>query len=768
MIRILSPKLIALLLMLLFCSSAFGIIIVDRPNPDDRFITLRQQHGDVSIVDGVSKTTITQTFHNNQHRQLEGTYLFPIPEGASISNFSMMIGGVEVKGEILDKRDAAQRYHEIVRRMRDPGLLEYVGKDLFQARVYPIPPNGDVKIKIFYQQVLPYDNGVVTYRFTSEDPKFYAGPIADYRVNIDIESKSKLKAVYSPTHTVDISRPDEWNADVLLTQANQTRSKDFMLYYTVSQDDFGLNLLTHLDRDERQGYFLGLIAPDLKQNSSEVAPKNVLFVLDISGSMAGEKIEQAKQALKFCLNSLNENDRFGIVSYSDEITRLTPKMERATRENLRNATSSVDALKAEGGTDINGALLEAIGIGGSRSYADYIIFLTDGEPTVGETNPDRIAENIKRANGAGWKIFSFGVGYDVDANLLDRLSSESNAVASYVRPGEDTEVKVSSFFAKIANPAMTDIKIVCDGNDLMQVYPRTLPDLFYGMQLVIAGKYESPGGATVRLEGYVQGKPKIYTYNVEFSARPASDELVPRQWAVRRIGFLLDQIGQGSATDEIKEEIVRLSKEYGIVTPYTSFFVGEPMLALDDRNATEPLSVNVPVVRGTQDVMEMANPRGSVVLGFEQHNDAATRVTKEQTVVMKDVSNMLMGDVYGQFESDGAEAPVPDGYLPATELEAKVSSQVGLRKLSQITTIGDRTFQRVGSSLVDSRYDGTQEIIKIKPFSDAYFKLLDLKPEIGKYLTTGDEIIVVVGDVAVHICDNGAETLTQEMQELIG
>lgn len=760
--RILSPKLLAPLLMLLFSSSAFGIIIVDRPNPDDRFITLQQQHVDVSIVDGVSKTTITQTFHNNQRRQLEGTYLFPIPEGASISNFSMMIGGVEVKGEILGKREAAQRYHEIVRRMRDPGLLEYVGKDLFQARVYPIPPNGDVRIKIFYQQVLPYDNGVVTYRFTSEDPKFYAGPIADYRLNVVIESKSKLKAVYSPTHNVDINRPDEWNADALLTQSNQTRTKDFLLYYTVSQEDFGLNLLTHYDPDERQGYFLGLIAPDLKQNESDVAPKNVLFVLDVSGSMAGEKIEQAKQALKFCLNSLNRRDKFGIVSYSDDITRLTSEMMPVTHNSVREATAAVDALKAEGGTDINSALLEAIGIGGARSYADYIIFLTDGEPTVGETNPGRIAENIKNANRAGWKIFSFGVGYDVDANLLDRLSTESNAVATYVRPGEDTEVKVSNFFAKIANPAMTDIKIVCDGNNLTQVYPRTLPDLFYGMQLVIVGKYESPGGATVRLEGYVQGRPKVYSYNVEFSARPSSDELVPRQWAVRRIGFLLDQIGQGSATTEIKDEIVRLSKEYGIVTPYTSFFVGEPVVAMNNGGAVTP------VVHGQRDVMEMENPRGSVVLGDEQLESMPKMATKDQ-VAMSDVSNMMLGDAYDQFYADAsANEPAPNGYLPATELEAKVSSQVGSKKLSQLTTIGDRTFQKVGNALVDSRYDGSQQIIKIKPFSDAYFKLLDLKPKIGKYLATGDEIIVVVGKVAVRICDDGAETLTQEMQGIIG
>lgn len=757
--RKLTPKLIALAAMLLLCSRAFGIIIVDRPNPDDRFISLQQQHVDVSIVDGVSQTTISQTFHNNQGRQLEGTYLFPIPEGASVSNFTMMIGGVEVQGEVLDKREAAQRYHEIVRRMQDPGLLEYVGKDLFQARVYPIPPHGDVKIRVFYQQVLPYDNGVVTYRFTSEDPKFYAAPIADYRLNVIVESKSKLKAMYSPTHVVDISRSDEWNADVLLTQSNQTRTKDFMLYYTISTGDVGLNLLTHYDNYENQGYFLGLIAPDLRQQVGEAAPKNVLFVLDVSGSMAGEKIEQAKQALRFCLNSLNENDRFAIVSYSDEVHHLTTEMLTATRENVRQATASVDALKAVGGTDINRALLEAIGIGGKRSYADYIIFLTDGEPTVGETNPQRIAQNIKNANNAGWKIFSFGVGYDVDAKLLDRLSEESNAVASYVRPGEDTEVKVSNFFAKIANPAMTDIKIVCNNNNLTQIYPRTLPDLFYGMQLVIAGKFESTGGATVKLEGFVEGKPKVYEYNVEFSRKSGDDELVPRQWAVRRIGYLLDQVGQGAATTEIKDEIVRLSKKYGIVTPYTSFFIEDPMIA--HHRPGMPVPIDETALRN------MAMPKSTSMVTMDAESGKGG--SKKSAVVQSDVSKMMLGDVYTEFDGGGVQnTPSPDGYLPATELEAKVTSQVGSDRLSRLVSLGDRTFQMIGTTLVDSKYDGSQQIIKIKPFSDAYFSLLEMKPEIGKYLVTGDEIIVVVGGIAVQICDDGAETLTEHMRKSIG
>ncbi len=755
MARLISAKLIAILAALTFCSNAFGIIIVERRNPNDRFISLKQQHVDVSIVDGVSKTTIEQVFHNSASRQLEGTYLFPIPEGASVSNFTMMIGGVEVKGEILPKDEAARKYHDIVRRMRDPGLLEYVGKDLFQARVYPIPPHGDVAIKVHYQQVLPYDNGLVTYRFTSEDPKFYSAPIRDYRLNIDIQSKTEIKAVYSPTHNVEIDRPDNRNADVLLTRNDLSRTKDFVLYYTVSNKDFGLSLLTYFDPDEKQGYFVGLIAPDLAQSEKTRTQKNVLFVLDVSGSMSGEKIEQAKQALQFCLNSLDRNDRFSIVSYSDIVDRFSDRMIPATRDNIRNAQQYVDRLRAAGGTDINGALTEAMSIEGARAYADYIIFLTDGEPTVGETNPKRIAENIRAANINNWKVFCFGVGYDVDVDLLDQLASDSRAVASYVRPGEDVEVKVSNFFAKISNPAMTGIRLVCDDNRLSQVFPRNLPDLFYGMQLVIAGRYDNPGGATIRLEGFVQGKPKTYTYSVELSGREGDDELIPRQWAIRRIGFLLEEINGGGENIELKEEIVRLSKKYGIVTPYTSFFVDEPARQFYSNGAD---------IR--RDIMEMSKPTNNVVIAdkmalpYGERKKAAVDHSQFLTT-MSGKSIIVETD---EFIPQDGEA---GSYAPATALEEQVAAQVGSARLRRLITIGDRTFQRIGNVLYDSKLDGSQEIFKIMMFSDAYFELLELRPEIGKYLTTGDEIILAVGDIAIHFSEEGDDTLSDKVKQLV-
>ncbi len=758
MARLFSAKLIAVLVALIFCGNAFGIIIIDRRNPNNRFISLKQQHVDVSIVDGVSSTTIEQVFHNSAGRQLEGTYLFPIPDGASVSNFTMVINGVEVKGEILPKDEAARKYHDIVRRMKDPGLLEYVGKDLFQARVYPIPPRGDVAIKVHYQQVLPYDNGLVTYRFTSEDPKFYSAPIDNYRLNIDIQSKTDIKAVYSPTHKVIIDRPNNRNANVLLTRNDLAQTKDFVLYYSISNKDFGLSLLTYFDPDENQGYFVGLIAPDLTQRDKVRTRKNVLFVLDVSGSMSGEKIKQAKQALRFCLNSLDENDRFSIVSYSDVVDRFSGEMIPATRDNIRNARQYVDQLRAAGGTDINSALTEAMSITGTKAYADYIIFLTDGEPTVGETNPKRIVGNIKAANVNEWKLFCFGVGYDVDANLLDQLASDSRAVASYVRPGEDVEMRVSSFFAKISNPAMTGIRLVCDDNRLSQVFPRNLPDLFYGMQLVVVGRYDNPGGATIRLEGYVQGKPKTYTYNVELTGREGDDELIPRQWAIRRIGFLLEEINKGGENTELKDEIVRLSKKYGIVTPYTSFFVDEPIHV---QRSGDPIQR----VEARRDIMAMSKPTSNVTIPSPL---LELTLPGKAAVDRSSALNIMSGDVFADNKDESFMPSGSGGFAPATELEEKVAASVGSGRLDKLVTIGDRTFQRIGNVLYDSKLDGSQEIFEIRMFSDAYFELLELRPEIGKYLTTGDEIMLVVGDIAIHFGEQGDEILNDKVKQLIG
>ena len=746
------PKLLTVIALLIICNQANAIIIVDKRPPEDRLISLFRQHVDVTINNGVSETVIQQTFHNNGHRDLEGTYLFPIPDDASVSRFSMMIGGVEVAGEILDKEDAARQYHSIVRQMKDPGLLEYVGKGLFRARVYPIPARGDVDITIRYQQVLPYDNGTVTYRFTSEDPMFYRAPIKDYKLNVSIHSGTDVKAVYSPTHQITVDRPDNRNADITLYRSNQSKVKDFLLYYTVSKEDIGLNLLTQYDPDKGHGHFLGLIAPDLKKSSDVTAQKNVLFVLDVSGSMSGVKIRQAKAALRYCLNSLSGDDKFGIVSYSDEINDYSSELLPVTGENVSSALTFVDGLAAAGGTDINGALHRALSIQGRKAHADYMIFLSDGEPTVGETNPERIIRNVDAANINDWKIFSFGVGDDVDAKLLDRLSAQSGGTASYVRPSEDVEIKVSSFFAKIANPAMTDIRVFCDNIDITQVYPRDLPDLFYGMQLVIAGKYTSPGGAKVRLEGLVEGALRVFEYDVEFSARPGNDNLVPRQWAIRRIGYLLEQIREHPNNDEIKNEIVRLSKEYGIATPYTSFFVEDPAMAYRPGGGFQPVVL--------EEALRAGRVSGRVDHNFSEPLSASRVIDQSQTM------KKMKGDAFAMDEVQEYELGELT-FMPQTDLEEKIAGQLGSNRLSNLVTIGDRTFQKIAGSLVDSKYDGTQDIIKIKPFSEAYFSILKLKPELGKYLAEGGDMLVVMGNIAVRICEDGEEVLSEDIRDLL-
>ncbi len=765
MSRFMFTLLVSGLITLASFTNAFGIIIVEKMSPVDRSISLTKQQVDVTIIDGVSRTTIEQVFHNNHHVDLEGTYLFPIPDDASVSNFSMFIGGEEIKGEILDRDRAAALYQDIVRRMKDPGLLEYVGKGLFQARVYPIPARGDVKIKIQYEQVLPYDIGVVTYKLSPENPNFYRTPIRDFGIDISIESSTDIQAVYSPTHDVNIDRGPR-SADITLTESEVSRTKDFVLYYTVSHEDIGLSVLSHYDTRAHEGYFLALIAPNLADAQKEVASKNILLVIDVSGSMSGEKIEQAKDALRFCLNSLNGHDRFSLVSFSDGTDRLSDAMRIASRANIAEALSYVDRLRASGGTDINSALLEALAVSGEAARADYIVFITDGEPTVGETNRSRIADNIRRANAAGWKIFCFGVGYEVDVELLGRLAQESHATAAFVRPGENIETTVSSFFAKIANPAMTGLRLSCADARLSKVYPRDLPDLFYGTQIVAAGKYDTPGSATIRLEGFVNGKPVTFSYPVRFGSRPSSDELVPRQWAIRRIGFLLDEVSKHN-DDELKQEIVALSKKYGIVTPYTSFFVDEPAIA-----QTSPHSDHDPIAQ-ISDVIERPAARGAFDVDGMNKPSSDVSIAAEKNVMMNrmETSDLMSGSVVTlAAPSTAGQKPSPSkngSYAPLTELESKAAARVNEDKLSKLVTLGDRVFQKVSNTLIDSRYDGSQKVFKIKPYSGAYFELLRIAPELGKYLIDGSEVIVVAGDAAIHICDSGAELLDSDLVKLL-
>jgi Ca-activated chloride channel family protein len=689
--------------------------IVAPPRPISvcpNYLAVKNHNVTVTIDNQIARTRIDQTFVNDSAYQFEGTYIFPLPEDAAISEFAMWVDGKKLEGQVLDKNQARRIYEDIVRRQRDPALLEYVGRNAFQARIFPIPPQSEKRVEIEYSQILKADQGLVRYVYPLNTEKFSPKPLKNVSVSVSIRSNAALKAIYSPSHEVSVSREGEYRARVGYEASNVRPDRDFVLYYSVTQDDIGLNLISYKQSGE-DGFFVMLVAPKVEVDKSKVIDKDVILVLDVSGSMQGAKIDQAKRALYYVLDHLNRDDRFNIIAFSTGTNAYASGLRPASaREDARNFVSR---LRAEGSTDINRALLEAMN-DADRERPTIVIFLTDGLPTTGETNVQRIITNATNVAPKNVRFFTFGVGDDVNTILLDSLAEKLRGASGYVRPNEKIDEIVSAFYAKVSTPVLSDITINWGGISVYDVYPYPLPDLFAGSQLVVAGRYRGGGFATIALKGTVSTKPQFFEYGDIRFRESGGEDSIPRLWATRKIGYLLNEIRLRGESKEIVNEIVALAVRYGIVTPYTSFLVDERQDVLTEKGRSG----------AAQDLSKQVAPAAMPTSGAR-----AVQQSQEQ-------AQMRGANV----------APAPPTMPGAGD---------GRSSVQPIQLIGDKTFLLREGVWTDTQFDPSKMTTKKIEFnSDAYFALAANNPAWGKYLALGARVIVVTeGGVAYEITDSG-------------
>jgi Ca-activated chloride channel family protein len=538
-------------------------------------LAIRYHHVEVEIQDQVATTRVDQVFRNDNDWIVEGTYVFPIPLGAAVDAFTLWIDGEPVQGEMLTKEQARQTYEEIVRTMRDPALLEYIDRQAVQASIFPIPPGGERRIQLEYSQILSAEDDLVHYRYPLNTEKFSTIPLEEVTIHIEIDGKLPIQAVYSPTHNVDLNRISDEHVVLGYEEYDVKPDRDFDLFFSVDQSQIGVNLMTYRDpqSDDPDGYFLLMLTPNIQVREQEAIAKDVILVLDKSGSMDGVKFRQAQEALKFVLDHLNPEDRFNIIAFSTGVTQYASRLRSA--EEASEAARWVDSLAAAGSTDIHRALQEAIFLADQERPA-IIIFLTDGLPTEGITETEQIIENIRKSANSNVRLFAFGVGYDVDTYLLDTLAGENRGTTTYVTPEQAIDETVSGFYAKVSMPVLTDLELDFDDLVVYDVYPNTLPDLFAGTQLMLLGRYHDSGEVDLTLEGDIVNDRVTYAYDNQEFRRFGGRDFIPRLWATRKIGVLLNQIRLQGADEETVDQIVRLSIRYGIITPYTSYLVTEP------------------------------------------------------------------------------------------------------------------------------------------------------------------------------------------------
>jgi len=517
-------------------------------------LTIVYHHVRVEIRDGVVTTRVDQLFRNDTGRDIEGRYIFPLPPGAVVSNFSMWVDGEALEGTVLPADEARAIYEDYVRRAIDPGLLEYIGRDTLAARIYPIPAKGERRIEIEYTELLQADQGVYRYRYPLDTERFSAWPLEHVEIKVDVKTSSPLRALYSPTHGLAVNRTDEHSATAVYEESHVLPATDFLLYYSVYPDQMGMTLLTYRTPDE-DGYFLLIVTPQVETDTSTVIPKDLVLVLDQSGSMSGEKIEQAKQALIFILGSLNPEDRFAVITFSDIAEALQETLTPVTSESIASAIAWVERVEAGGGTNIDQALRLGFSLFKEGERARFLIFLTDGEATVGELDTLTIVEHATTANYTSARLFNFGVGYNVNTVLLDQLAQENRGTTTYVQPGENLSPVLSNPQIDIASVVTYDL------------YPRVLPDVFRGSQLLLVGRFRGDGETLIELTGDVEGQAVVYAYQRDFPEVSLEASFLPRLWAGRKIASLLDQIRLYGRlygeSEELVNEVIRLSKRHG-------------------------------------------------------------------------------------------------------------------------------------------------------------------------------------------------------------
>ena len=669
------------------------------PQPDGR-VVIERYRVDTVIEDQIAVTRVTQVLRNDGHGQAEGVFLHPLPAGAAVTELVLWIDGEPVTGDVLNAGDARGTYEDIVRRLRDPALLEFADQGLVRLRVFPIPEGKERRVELEYVEVLGADSGLVRYVHPMGRETASLGGVESASASIEIRSSNAdVKNVFSPTHDVDVDRRTARRVVVSWESGRDAVDTDFAVHWSTSTDTIGAGVLSFRDAGE-DGFFALLVAPGLLDEDAIAVPKDVILVIDRSGSMEGAKFAQAQDAARFVLERLNPDDRFSVISFATGLDSFATRLRPASEARL--AIDWVDRLGAGGGTDIHAALTEAFDHADDEHPA-YVIFLTDGLPTEGIVHSGGIVERLTDAAPDTVSLFAFGVGYDVDTILLDTLAQGHRGTTTYVTPGEDIDTAVSILYGKVASPVLTDVRLVMDGVGAGDIYPLPLPDLFAGEQLVVVGRYRDPGAGTVTLTGMVGRDERTFRFDDLAFVRDGGTETLPRLWATRKIGHLLREVRIDGPTDEAIDQIVRLSIRFGVVTPYTSYLVTEPA----------PFG-EVELERIVDDAFEAAATTTAPTAGRDAVNQSATAGSLA--------------------DSDHAAAPGEHG--------------------DRVQFAGSRTFLLTDGVWVDTTYDPDLVPLAVPFLSDAYFALAG-DPDIATALGLGDQLIVMADGIAYGIVAEG-------------
>ena len=680
-----------------------------------------------ATVEGrVARIEVEEQFRNNGAETAEGTYHYPLAGEAVFQSLSLWMGVTEMRGELMDAERAKVIYDEIVRRRRDPALVTLAGHQLLRAQVFPIQPGETRKVVLRFTQILDRQGDALRWRYAL-GPDDRSGARPDIRVTF--RDAAQFGRPFSPTHTLAISGRDDSSVAI-----NGAAGSDVELLLPLRSSAPGLSVVSHAPAGE-DGYFLLYVTPPDVRESERIG-RDLTLVVDVSGSMSGSKLEQAKAAMQQVLGTLTPRDRFRLIAFSSGVRTFRHEFVSADPVAIERARTWTSALVAEGGTNIEGALREALQRDrrGDRAgdNLSMLVFLTDGVPSVGETQPERLAAMASQ-DGSGTRVFTVGIGTDVNTYLLERMAHDGRGAADFVSPTGNVEETVGNLARKLRAPALVDLRIVSSPVRVVSLEPVRMPDLFAGQELVVLGRYQGEGRGSLVIEGWRDGQRVRVTTPVEFAVNDVDHEYVSTLWAARRIGSLTRTIRLEGATPQRIDEIKALALRHGIVTEYTSYLVQEPVVA-----AAGPASSSNGTRRVMTDASMQLNP--VTVTGLSA---PAPPSAKAQT---------------GRVAFEAAQTSADFASANTVSEARRVSERAQDRSrehraaggaLSQ-KVIGSRRFEQRGLQWRDAG-QGSQRVVAVEAFSAMYMALLKALPELRDPAALGDDVLVAGARVSIRL-----------------
>ena len=702
----------------------------------------------VELRDRVLRYEVEERFVNRGGLIGEADYLFPLPNGAAFRDLKLSIDGQMVAGETMNANEARRIYEEIVRRQRDPALVEWMGHGLLRTRIFPIQPGEERRVIVRFESVAPREGDAVRVDYfagrresggwrrelesdigAAQQGDASRLPPRDSRATFTLTYRAggELGEAYSPTHELDVERDGQ-----VRRVSIRGGSPDATVLVALRRSlAASVAVLPNAARGE-QGFALITVTPpsELAQNRT---PRDVTFVLDVSGSMSGRKLEQAKAAGRRLLQTLTDRDRFRLIDFSTDVRSFRDDFVFATEANVRAAIRYLDDLEAVGSTNISGALEEALReTGGARREGEdrlpLILFMTDGAPTVGERDPASIAARASRLRGDA-RVFSFGLGADVNVGLIEQLALEGRGTAAFVRPDENVERSVELLATRLRQPLLTNVRVTVDGDvHLSRAYPAGPMDIFAGQDLVLLARYDGSGQANVVVQGRANGRDVRWSTLRNFPAEERENAFVPRLWATQRIGWLVAEKRRNGGSSEIDDEIRRLGERYGIPTEFTSYLVQEPARVADIQR------------------MRRGDPSVSVgSIGGRAMNAAPTSAPAPAAV----------------FES---------GRKAAAQRDAKslaAAESIDAFADAHVKRAGSRLFKQDGDRWTDVGMKSGLPVYKVKAYSRTYFALLEKLPVLREAFAVGDRVTVAGRSAVIEVVDDARELNDSEIQTIV-